>query len=177
MLIRLLLALLLLGGVLLRSFAGWMIPLTLEEMRERADLILQAKVTGKNCERHADGHIITRIKVDVSEVLKGSLKTNKFEIVYNGGTIGNETETSSIQAHYDVGEETVVFLRINDNGEAVTVGVVQGKFLIWEDKATGEKFAHNPFHGTTKEATTRDTNHTARLALRELINRAKGAAK
>lgn len=170
-------AVVLLGAIALRSFAGWMLPLSIEELKERADLILHATVKNKACERAAEGHIITRVQVNVSEVLKGTLKTNAFEIVHNGGIIGDIGETSSIQAGYEVGEETVVFLRLNERGEGVAIGIVQGKFNVWQDKTTGEKFAHNPFHGTTKDEAVQNAKQTAKLALRELTRRAKGETK
>lgn len=173
----------LLGAMALRCSAGWMFPLSIEELKERADLILHAIVRSKACERAAEGHIITRVQLEVSAVLKGTLKTNAFEIVHNGGIIGDIGETSSIQAEYGVGEETVVFLRLNERGEGVTIGIVQGKFHVWQDKTTGEKFAHNPFHGTTRDEAVHDAKRTTettkptKLALRELTRRAKGESK
>lgn len=174
---RLLWVVLLLGVFAIRAVAAWMIPLSIDELRERADLILHATVKSKACERNAEGHIITRVRAEVSEVLKGTLKTNFVEIVYLGGIIGEVGETSSIQANYEVGEETVVFLRLNDQREAVTIGVVQGKFQVWEDKATGEKFVHNLFHGVTRAEASQDAKKAGKLTLGELTRRAKGAAK
>lgn len=174
---RLLLCLLVLGASPSRSSAGWMVPLSLEELSLRADVVLHATVTGKACERHARGHIITRVQVNVSEVYKGTIKTNQFEFIFNGGKLGNEIESSSIQANYEIGEEAVLFLKINDWGDAVTVGVVQGKFVVWEEKATGEKYASNPFHGISKEQAANGAKAEEKLALRDLTRRAKGVAK
>ena len=50
------------------------------------------------------------------------------------------------------GEEFVAFLVFNPRGEPVTIGLAQGKFHVWRDPQTGEKFANNLFHGKPEPA-------------------------
>src|SRR6185295_8590950 len=92
--------------------ATLMTPLPVEELTQRADLILHATVTSKICERTAEGRIITRVELDVSEIWKGNLTTNHFTVVHGGGTVGNRRDEVSGQVEYTVGEEIVAFLVI-----------------------------------------------------------------
>jgi hypothetical protein len=174
---RSLAAALLLCGMVMRAAAGLLSPLSVDELRDRADLILHATVKAKACERNAEGRIFTRVQAAVTEVLKGTLQTNVVDILYSGGIIGNEGETSSVQANYEVGEEVVAFLKINDLGQAVTVGVVQGKFKVWEDKATGQRFVHNTFHGVSPSEAANSLNKSRQMTLTDLTQRAKGERK
>jgi hypothetical protein len=160
-----------------RATAGWMTPLSLSELKQSADLILHATVKSQACERTAESRIITRVQLEIGEVLKGTLATNKFTLVHGGGTVGNIRSVASAQVEYAVGEEIVVFLRLNERGEGVTLGLVQGKFQVWQDKATGEKFAHNPFHGVAERAAMPENRKPARLPLTELLHHAKGEVK
>jgi len=157
--------------------ATLMMPLPVEELTQRADLILHATVTSKVCERTAEGRIITRVELEVSEVWKGNLTTNHFTVVHGGGTVGNICTEVSGQVEYTVGEEVVAFLVLNPRGEGVTLGLAQGKFHIWKDQKTGEKFAHNIFHGATKEEAAADDKKTAKLALKELARVAQRGAR
>jgi hypothetical protein len=157
--------------------AAQLTPLSVEDLSRRADLILQGTVTSKTCLRDPDGRIVTHVQLTVSNVWKGTLATNSFTIVHSGGTIGDIESEVTGQVEYSVGEEVVAFLVLNKRGEGVTIGLAQGKFLVWKDKTTGEKFVHNIFHGDTEEAAARSGNKAAKLALKELQQRAQGAAR
>ena len=155
-------------------FATLMTPLPIEDLAQRAELILHGSVTSKTCLRSPEGRIYTRVELQVHEVWKGNLTTNTFTIVHGGGTVGNMRTAVSGQVEYKVGEEVVAFLVLNPRGEGVTLGLAQGKFHVWKDKSNGEKFAHNIFHGTTEKAAAPDEKKSERLALRELAARVKG---
>jgi len=154
-----------------------MIPLSIEELQGRANLILHATVKSKACERTAEGRIITRVRVNVIEVLKGALKTNTFEIVHGGGVVGDVRAEVSGQVEYTEGEEVVAFLVLNQRGEGVTLGLAQGKFRVWRDAQTGEKLAHNPFHGSSapelRRARSAAPQSLGRLLLGDLIRKAR----
>jgi hypothetical protein len=161
-----------------------MIPLSVENLGQRAELILHGTVVGKSCLKDPEGRIYTRIEFKVNEVWKGTLSTNTFVIVQAGGTVGDERTVVDGEASYEVGEELISFLRLNQRGEGVSIGLAQGKFTVWKDGATGGRFAYNLFHGRTKgdeiseQATTRATaGKPARLGLQELLNRATGAVR
>lgn len=161
-----------------------MVPLALKELTQRAELILHGTVASKVCLKDPEGRIYTRIEFKVSEVWKGVLSTNAFVIVHAGGTVGDERTVVDGEASYEVGEELVSFLRLNQRGEGVSIGLAQGKFNVWQDGATGEPFAHNLFHGRPKGDETPEqaalraaAGKPVRLGLQELRNRTTGGAR
>jgi len=133
------------------SRAVIMVPLAVEDLSQRADLVLHGTVASKTCLKDPQGRIYTRIEFKVAEVWKGTLATNTFVIVHGGGTVGEERVEVDGEATYEIGEELVAFLVLNQRREGVSIGLAQGKFKVWKDDATGEPFAHNLFHGKPKE--------------------------
>jgi hypothetical protein len=142
--------LLLLGSLVISTLlsAALLIPLSIEELSQSADVIVHGTVLSKTCLRDPDGRIYTRVELQLHEVWKGSVSSNTFTLVHSGGILGEERVVSSAQVEYDVGEEVAAFLRLNQRGEGVTLGLVQGKFHVSTDRTTGEKLAHNVFHGS-----------------------------
>lgn len=122
-------------------------PLSLETLTRQADVVLQGKVLSKTCLRDAAGRIYTRVELEVLDVWKGAISGTPLVLVHGGGILGDKQSSVAGQAHYAVGEEVVAFLVRNERGEAVTLGLMQGKFQVWKDRVTGIKYAHNPFHG------------------------------
>lgn len=161
-----------------------MLPLAVDDLTQRAELVLRGTVANKVCLKDSEGRIYTRIEFRVSEVWKGNGNTNTFTIVQGGGTVGDERMVVDGEATYEVGEELVTFLRLNQRGEGVSIGLAQGKFNVWKDEATGELLTSNLFHGkpgrveTTDQATLRAAaGKTVRLSLSDLRNRVTGGAR
>lgn len=127
-------------------------PLSVSELTQKSDTVVQGIVTGRSSQRDAEGRIYTKVILHIGEVWKGSEPGNTLTLVHGGGTVGNVREEVSGQVEYTVGEEVVAFLVVNPRGEYVTLGLAQGKFHVWRDKQTGEKFAHNIFHGVPEPA-------------------------
>ena len=149
----------LLGACLLAAStacATLMRPLGIDELARQADLIIQGTVIDKMSLRDEAGRIYSRVNVRVSEVWKGALPTNSaggsLTIVQSGGTVGSVREEVSGNVQYDAGEEFVAFLVFNQQGEPITIGLCQGKFRVWRDSRTGQKFANNPYHGAPESA-------------------------
>jgi hypothetical protein len=122
-------------------------PLSIAELAKESDLVVRGVVLSKSCERDAQGRIFTQIELDVQEVWKGTLKTNKLTIVQGGGILGEESVVVSGQVQYDLDEEVVAFIVYNAAREAVTLGMTQGKFHLERLRNTSRIYAHNPFHG------------------------------
>ena len=161
--------------------ATQMIPLPVEDLTRRADLVLKGHVLTTACLKDREGRIYTRIEFKVDEVWKGSMNTNQFVIVQGGGTLGNERLQVVGEASYEPGEELVSFLRLNPMGEGVSIGLAQGKFNLWKDETTGEVYAHNLFHGKTKAQaaiqpaiSSNSISTRSPLKLTELHDRVKG---
>ena len=122
-------------------------PLSIGEMTAKAQLIVHASVLSKSCERDPEGRIYTKIEAQVKETWKGSPAASPLTIVHGGGNLGTDQVEVAGQVEYAVGEEVVAFLVLNTRGEAVTIGLAQGKFHVWKDEATGHVLVRNPFHG------------------------------
>ncbi|MBI5774757.1 MAG: hypothetical protein HZA89_13555 [Verrucomicrobia bacterium] len=129
------------------SFGGNFIPLPVEELAARSQLVVRGTVLAKSCQRDEAGRIFTRVELAVAEVWKGGLATNRFTIVHGGGVLGEEQAGVSGQVEFSMGEEVVAFLVLNRRGEGVCLGLAQGKFEIWRDAASGEHYARNPIFG------------------------------
>src|SRR6185503_19685971 len=133
-------------------------PLSIEQLTQESALVVQGTVLSKTCQRDSAGRIFTKVELDVAEVWKGSLRTNRFTVVHGGGILGDRKATVSGQVEYGIGEEVVAFVVFNQRGEGVTLGLAQGKFQIGKEAATGERLVHNLFHG---ENGTRDQSVSA----------------
>jgi hypothetical protein len=154
-------------------------PLSIEQLTKESTLVVRATVLSKSCQRDPAGRIFTKVELEVAEIWKGSLPTNRFTVVHGGGILGDRKATVSGQVEYALGEEVVAFLVLNHRGEGVTLGLAQGKFQIRQEAGTGERLAHNLFHGETgsrsQGVSTGDrlpTQH--RLTLAELKRRVRG---
>ncbi len=140
-----------LGLTLATPLAGsQLVPLSIEALAQKAQLIVHAKVSGKACVQDETGHLITRVDLQVLDVWKGQPPDNPFRVVHSGGEAGKRRTIVSGQVDYEVGEEVVAFLVLNRRGEGVTIGLSQGKFTVWTDPVTGEKLAASPFHGSAR---------------------------
>ncbi len=163
------------------AHAVLMTPLAIEELSTNADLVVHGTVLGKTCQRDSAGRIFTKIDLKIIEVWKGTLTNATLTIFQGGGTVGDERMEVSGEAEYGVGEEVVAFLVLNQRGEPITLALAQGKFHVWQDKPTGEKFTHNIFHGAGESArgeTVTTTNAPSqrkleRLQLNELKSRVR----
>src|SRR4051812_30704101 len=93
--------------------------LPIEELSQRADVVVNGTVVSKTCQRDEAGRIYTKVDLAIAETWKGQPRTNHFTAVYGGGTVGNEHVEVSGQAEYEIGEEVVGFFVLNQRGEGV----------------------------------------------------------
>jgi hypothetical protein len=155
---------LLLATLLIMPFAARSVvfePIAISALADQADIVVEGKVLSKTTLRDESGRIYTRIEIDVADVWKGAIPGSPLEVVHGGGVLGEKRSSVSGQAEFELGESLVVFLARNARGEAVTIGLAQGKFHVWQDEKTGAKFAVNPFHGAGKLAAQRMGLHNA----------------
>jgi hypothetical protein len=124
-----------------------MVPLSIEDLSAKSQLIVHGTVVSKSCQRDPAGRIYTKVDLRVSEVWKGDWTRDQLCVVHGGGILGEERVEVSGQVEYQMGEQVVAFLVFNQRGEGVTLGLAQGKFHVWKDPANGILVAHNPFHG------------------------------
>jgi len=161
--------------------ASQMVPLTIEQLTHKAQIVVQGIVLGKQCRRDSAGRIYTRLELRVDDVWKGKVPRNPLVVVHGGGKLGRTTAVVTGQVEYEVGEEVVAFVVLNPDGEAVTLGLAQGKFRVWTEPGTGVKVARNRFHGAALDADGAVKNPeravAERLTVSELKRRVKGAVQ
>jgi hypothetical protein len=126
-------SLLTVSGTIFRALSG-------DELTARADLVVHGTVRSKTCQRDEAGRIFTRIQLDVIEVWKGSPRT-ELVIFHGGGILGQQKTVVSGQAQFELNEEVVVFAALNPRGQAVSLGLAQGKFHV--SSREGKKMADN----------------------------------
>jgi hypothetical protein len=142
----------LLVGFSLPLSATLFVPMSVSELAEQSQLIVRGTVLSKSCQRDDAGRIYTKVELKVAEVWKGNITGDRLTVVHGGGILGRRKVVVTGQVDYQIGEEVVAFLVLNQRGVADTLGLCQGKFHLWTDPATGRKLARNPFHGSAAPA-------------------------
>ena len=80
---------------------------------------------------HGDDDLIySRAYVSVDDFLMGDHESDKIEVVYPGGIVGEVGMTTSISPHFEEGMEVVLFLKKNDEGEYVLTNHAGSKFTV-----------------------------------------------
>ena len=162
--------------------ADQLAPLTIQQLTDHSQLIIRGAVLSKSCQRDAAGRIYTKVELEVSDVWKGALSNRIFTVVHGGGILGDRKATVSNQVEFEIGEEVIAFLVVNQRGEGVSLGLAQGKFHVWQDTATQLKFVCNPFHGNPavaakREVLQRPAASGGSLTLAELRPRVLGGSR
>ncbi len=151
-----------------------MLPLSIQQLSDKAQLVLHGTVAKQTVQRDPEGRIYTRVELEVADVWKGDIGLTSFIAVQAGGRLGEEVVTLDGQEEFSVGEEVVLFLVLNQRGEGVVIGLAQGKFKVAQEPG-GEKSVRNRFHGLAPgEAVKAIAKEKQRLSLRDLRARVKG---
>lgn len=153
------------------------IPLSVEELNRHADLVVRATVTGRECLRDEQGRIYTEVTLRVAETWRGQTAGPTLKVVHSGGILGKRAETTIGQVQYQPGEEIVAFLVHNPRGEAVTVGLEQGKFHLQRSSANTPLLASNPFYRGDPTVTPSRRTLGPSLSLEELKRRVTTEAR
>jgi len=86
--------------------------------------------------------ILTTVVVTVEEQWKGP-KASTVILRQPGGTAGKISQRVMGFPEFSVGEELILFLQKQKNGNYVTVGEKQGKFTIKTDSPTGRRMVED----------------------------------
>lgn len=162
--------------------AATQLPLSIDSLATKADAVVHGKVTSLSCKRDAAGRIFTEVRMKLTETLKGEPITGAFRLVHGGGVLGEKRSRSIADPKFTVGEEVVVFVVFNSRGEAVPVGMNQGRFEVFRPDQSGEAMVRNPFHGLAKRndpraVLKRALGQAQPLTLTELKRRVRRATK
>ncbi len=113
--------------------SAFYVPLSIEEMTEKADVILIGTV--EEVLHSSAPKMFRQVTVLVERYLKNPLETETVTVVARGVTIGNMTLWVEDQPEFQESERVLLFLRDdptflfeNPQGFYEVVGMVQGKF-------------------------------------------------
>lgn len=110
-----------------------------DSLVSQADYVVRATVKSVNAEWRTDGanrHIITKVELTVSEVIKGAPPTPLvLEIL--GGRIGQTTMVVDGAPKFNVGDENILFVHGNGHQFVPLVALTYGKYAVSRDSASG----------------------------------------
>ena len=120
--------------------SAFVVPQSIEEMTEKADVILIGTVEEV---LHVRWH--REVTVSVERYLKNSLKTETVIVIVRGATVGNATMWYEEQPEFQESERVLLFLRDdpsflfeNPQGFYQVVNMDQGKFTVGSDSAISD---------------------------------------
>ncbi len=131
--------------------ATQVISLDLDEMTDRADVIVHGTVVAVTSERmpQARGRIHTKVTVEPTEVLRSDRQQVRYVISVPGGTVGRLGQLVPGAPTFAVGEEVVVLLsRHEATQRLVVVGLSQGRYRV-EREAGKAPTVVSDRHGAT----------------------------
>lgn len=104
------------------------------QLTRSASRVFRGKVVETRSELAVDGRIVTRVRFEVNESLKGTAAP-VVELLQPGGTFAGRTLVVAGAASFSSGEEVVVFVGkvCPRTGCAFTVGLAQGKYRVVRD--------------------------------------------
>ena len=138
--------------------------MSIETLAVKADAVVHGRVVRLSCQRDDEGRLFTKVRLQIVEQVKGRQGGEMLTVVQGGGMLGRRIARSPLQPRYQVGGEVVVFVVFNSRGEAVTLGLNQGKFDVARQMETGLATVRNPFHGLAKRD---DPRAVVKRALRQ----------
>ena len=117
-------------------------PPPFNSLVDQADYIVRAKVASVASEwQTTDGntHIITKVTLAVSEVLKGT-PPQPLVLQMLGGTIGGVTMRVEGAPRFNAGEEHIFFVHGNGTQFTPLVALMYGSYPIMADRKTGNSY-------------------------------------
>lgn len=111
---------------------------TTEDLVRRSDVIAVGKVGKLTSEWTANKRmIVTRIEIDVDEMIKGESQGGKITVLVPGGEVNGIGEWYSHTPRFSEQENVVVFAERDTKGRFRVSGGEQGKISVQRDKSTG----------------------------------------
>ena len=129
-------------------FATTVIPPTFDQLVNDAELIFQGTVRATNprwVSYGSDKYIVTDVTFRIEESIKG-LPGESYTIQMMGGTIDGETlEVDGPK--FKVGDRDILFVENNGRQFVPLVGIMNGRFRVERDGATGAEVVKNNHGG------------------------------
>lgn len=128
----------------LRALATMVVAPSFDSLVSQADYVVRGTVTAVNSEWRNDAHgqhIISKVKFDVREVIKGT-PPSPLVLVMLGGRIGNTQMVVEGTPSFIVGEESILFVHGNGKQFFPLVAIMYGMYPVSLDTASGQRFVH-----------------------------------
>ncbi len=133
-----------------------LLKMSLERMAQDAVMVVQGHIAWDYSVRpDPGGPIFTYSGLEVGRCVAGECPEETVTLKHEGGTVGELTIFIPGMPAFATGEEVLLFLEPDPNGEKdayYTVGMVQGYFRIATDPQSGVKTAHQQLFGVTLAA-------------------------
>jgi hypothetical protein len=135
------------------AFATTVAKLNLEQLVQRADLIVQGEVQSIYTQWDDERHLVfTYISIRVDEPLKGE-RRQWVLIRQVGGIVGTIQMSVAGVPQFKSGETAIVFLKRQDDSTFQVVGMNQGLYEVSNDFAVSNVFGVDLFDSKTGEIT------------------------
>jgi len=118
------------------------IPPEFEEMAAQSDFVVRGRVTDMESERVTKGtgrKIFTHVKVEVLEVIAGT-PPEDLVLVCLGGRVGDEELIVEGAPVFQIGEESILFVRRNGRALSPLYAMSYGHYPIRTDGATKRRY-------------------------------------
>lgn len=118
------------------------IPPEFEEMAAKSDFVVRGRVTGMESELVTKGDsrkIFTHVKVEVLEVIAGT-PPGELVLICLGGRVGDEELIVDGAPVFQVGEESILFVRRNGRALSPLYAMSYGHYPIRTDSATKRRY-------------------------------------
>lgn len=117
-------------------------PPQFDDLVGQADYVVRAKVTAVTSEWQTDGdntHIITKVTLAVSDVIKGT-PPQPLVLQMLGGTVDGVTMRVEGAPRFNVGEENIFFIHGNGTQFTPLVALMYGSYPVFADSKTGNTY-------------------------------------
>jgi hypothetical protein len=142
---------LIVASLAIPAFATTVAKLSLEQLVQKADLIVQGQVESVYTQWDEDRRLVfTYVAIRVDEPLKGESRRPVL-IRQVGGTVGTIQMSVAGVPQFRSGEMTLVFLKRQDDSTFQVVGMNQGLYKIIDDVAVSNVFGVDLFDSKTGE--------------------------
>ncbi len=126
----------------LRTFATMVVAPEFNSLVSQADYVVRAVVVSVNSEWRTAGqnqHIITKVALDVKQVIKGT-PPQPLVLELLGGTVDGVTLHVEGAPTFNVGEENILFVHGNGRQFIPLVALEHGQFPVQRDAKTGKDY-------------------------------------
>ncbi len=115
----------------------------------QAELIFDGTVTDVRSQWIGEGgqrHIVTFVTFKVNEGIKGDAGAD-YTIRMLGGTVGDQTMEVTDTPRFKAGDRDILFVENNGRQFVPLVGIMNGRFRVEQDRATGAEVVKNNHGG------------------------------